>query len=166
MIEVWKDIKDYEGYQVSNEGNVKSLGNDRTRKEKLLKPAKNKDGYLRVGLSKNNKRKFYFIHRLVAQAFSPNPDNLPEINHRDEDKTNNNVANLEWCDHRYNNNYGTRNERVAEKTSKQVLCVETGVVYPSTHQVQRELGFAQSNISSACNGRYKTCGGFHWRYVS
>lgn len=173
MIEIFKDIEGYENlYQISNKGNLKSLGNDKTRKEKKIKLLKRKNGYLKVGLYKQGKRKFYLVHRLVAQAFIPNPDNLEQVNHKDEVKTNNNVTNLEWCTRLYNNNYGTHNQRSAESntnhpnTSKKVLCIETGKIYPSTGEVERQLGLSRGNISSVCTGRYKTCGGFHWKYVS
>lgn len=164
MIEIWKDIEDYEGlYQVSNLGNVKSLGNGNSNnsKERILKPAKLKDGYLEVSLSKQGKVKCYTIHRLVAEAFIDNSQNLPQVNHKDEDKTNNQVTNLEFCDAKYNINFGSRIQRI----SKQVLCIETGVIYPSTNEVYRRLGFSQGNISSACNGKRKTAYKFHWKYV-
>lgn len=162
-MEIWKDISEYDGlYKVSNLGRVKSLGNDKKRKEKILKPIKYNCGYLIVGLSKQGKRKLYLVHRLVAEAFIDNPNNFRELNHIDEDKTNNCVSNLEWCDRKYNINYGTRNEKI----SKRVLCVETNKIYPSTNEVQRQLGFANSHISSACNGKLKQAYGFHWRYVS
>lgn len=173
-MEIFKEIEGYSGlYAVSNYGRVKSLGNGNSNnsKERILKPAKNSDGYLVVGLYKEGKCKFYKIHRLVAQAFIPNPNNYPQVNHKDEDKTNNKVENLEWCTHFYNINYGTRNQKVAErhinnpKQSKQVLCLETGKIYPSTHQVERELGFYQQDISKCCNGKLKTCGGYTWKYV-
>ena len=171
MKEIFKDIEGYEGYQISNYGNVKSLGNDKTRKEKVLKPAKDKYGYLYVNLSKQGKVKKHFVHRLVAQVFIDNPNNLPEINHKDEDKTNNHITNLEWCDRKYNINYGTHNQRSAESrinhqnTSKQVLCVETGKIYISTNEVQRQLNLKQGDISRCCNGKRKTCGGYTWCYV-
>ena len=115
--EIWKPKKDYEGlYEVSNLGRVKSLGNGKSinSKEGILKPGKIKQGYLQVTLCKNRKQKRFLVHRLVAEAFLPNPENLPFINHKDEDKTNNSVDNLEYCTREYNNNYGTRNERVAK----------------------------------------------------
>lgn len=164
MIEIFKDIEGYEGlYQISNMGSVKSLGNGNSNnsKEKILKPTKDKKGYLTVDLYKQGKRKIYKVHRLVAQKFIENPNNLPQVNHKDEDKTNNQVNNLEWCDCQYNINYGTRNEKI----SKQLMCLETGLVYPSTREVQKQLGFAHSNISKCCNGKIKSCGGFHWCYV-
>lgn len=173
MEEIWKDIEGYEGcYQVSNLGRVKSLGNGKTHNssERILK-GNNIKGYLVVKLSKEGKQKQYLIHRLVAQVFIPNPNNLLQVNHIDEDKTNNTVSNLEWCSAKYNMNYGTRTQRVVEKNtnhqnkSKKVTCIETGKIYVSTMQVERDLGFAHANISYACTGRYKTAYGFHWKYI-
>lgn len=164
MIEIFKDIEGYEGlYQISNLGSVKSLGNGNSNnsKEKILKPTKDKKGYLYVDLYKDGKRKTYKVHRLVAQTFIENPNNLPQVNHKDEDKTNNAVENLEFCDAKYNINYGTRNEKI----SKQLMCLETGKIYPSTREVQKQLGFAHSNISKCCNGKLKQAYGYTWCYV-
>ena len=172
MIEIFKNIEGYENlYQISNMGNVKALGNGKTRKEKILKPTKNKDNYLQVCLCKQVEKKTFLIHRLVAQAFINNPNNYPQVNHKDEDKMNNCVSNLEWCTNVYNSNYGTRTKRSAESNinhpnkSKRVMCIETGKIYPSLSEIKRQLGFAQSNISSACTGKYKQVYGFHWKYV-
>lgn len=172
-MEIFKDIEGYEGlYQISNLGNVKSLNYGRTGKEKILKPVKNKYGYLCVGLHKQEKLKTFNIHRLVAKVFIENPNNLPQVNHKDEDKTNNAVENLEFCTREYNLAYGTHNQRSAEsrinhpKQSKQVLCVETGKIYPSTRDVARQLGFSQGNISQCCNGKLKQAYGYTWKYVS
>lgn len=116
--EIWKDIQKYKGrYQISNMGRVKSLartitdelGREKPIQEKVLKPSNNK-GYLRVRLE----GKFYYIHRLVAEAFIPNPKNLPEVNHKDENKQNNCIDNLEWCSKEYNANYGTRVQRIKQ----------------------------------------------------
>ena len=123
--EVWKDIQGYKGlYKVSNLGRVKHLpyeymfNNTKIiKKEHMLKPYRNNCGYMLVSLSNHRRTKQFFIHRLVASAFIPNPNNLPEVNHKDEDKTNNKVDNLEWCTRKYNMNYGTRIER-ALKTRK------------------------------------------------
>lgn len=173
MKEIWKDVEGYEGcYQVSNFGRVKSLGNGKTHNssERILK-GNNIKGYLVVNLSKEGNKKQYLIHRLVAQAFIPNPNKLLQVNHIDEDKTNNKVSNLEWCSAKYNMNYGTRTQRVVENNtnhpnkSKKVICIETGKIYVSTMQVERDLGFAHTNISYACTGRYKTAYGFHWKYI-
>lgn len=172
MEEIWKDIQGYEQlYQISTLGNVKSLNYNNTGKEKLLKPSKITDNYLQVSLHKQGKRKMYLVHRLVALHFIPNPNNLSEINHRDEDPSNNVISNLEWCDRKYNNNYGTRTEKSTKSNtnhpnkSKQVMCVETGVVYPSTMEIQRQLGFAHSHISKCCTGKKKQAYNYTWKYV-
>lgn len=129
--EIWKPIVGYEGlYEVSNTGLVKSLGNGTTHKYvHILKPRKRVDDakYLRVQLSKNEKKKVYNIHRLVAQAFIPNPKGLPIINHKDEDRTNNNVENLEWCDHHYNYFYTyNRHPELREKMASYLIDKENG----------------------------------------
>lgn len=177
MTEIWKEIEGYPNYQVSNTGKVKSLNYHRTKKEKILNLCKDTRGYFIVCIFKEGKPKTMKVHRLVGQAFLPNPQNLPQINHKDECKTNNNVNNLEWCDNRYNSNYGTRNERAGiaiskaqinnPKLSKKVLCVESGIVYPSTKEVQRQLGFHHSHISRCCDKKYgfKTAGGLHFEWV-
>lgn len=111
----WRDIEGYEGlYQVSNTGRVRSLNYGRTGKTKVLKQSTDKGGYKNVNLHKSGKYKTCKIHRLVAQAFIPNPNDLPEVNHIDENKANNQVSNLEWCDRTYNCNYGTYKQRVSE----------------------------------------------------
>ena len=111
MKEIWKDIKGYEKlYQVSNLGNVRRIKfiNNRTQKDKIkmLKLIKDKKGYLKINLWKNNKSKMFLVHRIVAETFILNPNNLPQVNHKDENKSNNCVENLEWCSQKYNNNYG------------------------------------------------------------
>ena len=108
MEEIFKEIIGYEGlYWISNLGNVKS-------KHKILKPVINKDGYYCVSLSKKGKLKTYTLHRLIALHFIENPDNLPQVNHKDEDKLNNSISNLEWCTQQYNHDYGTRNIRTGK----------------------------------------------------
>ena len=163
--EIWKDVKDYEGhYQVSDKGRVKSV---KFGKEIFLKQGSCR-GYLRVGLSKNGEIKRYTVHRLVAQAFIPNPNNLPEVNHKDEIKTNNNIENLEWCDHKYNINFGNRTQRSAEKQSKPVLQYTKDGKFvnelKSVMDVQRNLGYDQGHISACCLGKRKSANGFVWKY--
>lgn len=122
QIEWWKVIINYENYMVSNFGRVKSLprlvkngrGGGILTKERILKTKICRNGYEMVCLCKNSRTKWFLIHRLVAEAFIPNPDNLPEVNHKDENKLNNFVDNLEWCDHNYNINYGTCRKRISK----------------------------------------------------
>ncbi len=115
-MEIWKHIAGYEGlYWVSNLGRVKNA-------EKVLKLTPNKKGYQRVGLHKNGKIKTVYVHRLVAEAFVPNNNNLPQVNHKDENKSNNNADNLEWCTSLYNNTYGDKNERANETKRQRGLC--------------------------------------------
>lgn len=122
-MEIWRDIEGYEGkYQISNYGRIKSKKRldtkNRPIKERILKTSQKYYGYQTVGLTINGKTKYYYVHRLVAEAFIPNPNNYNEINHKDENATNNFVGNLEWCNHHYNCLYGTRIERSAEKHKK------------------------------------------------
>lgn len=164
--EVWKDILGYEGhYQVSNKGRVKSL---KLGKERILKPRRDVGGYLQVYLCKNGDKKWCLVHRLVAQAFIPNSNNLPQINHKNEDKTDNIVENLEWCSAKYNNNYGTHIQRIAEKTSKPVLqYTKDGKFiqeWKSVMDVERNLGYFQSAISACCLGKLKSAYKFVWKY--
>lgn len=177
--EIWKDIKGYEGiYQVSNKGRVKSLERDiickngvkRHYKERIMKGSLDMDGYLYVGLGNNKgERKFLWIHRIVATTFIPNLDNKPQVNHKDEVKTNNFVENLEWMTCKENVNYGTHNERMAKALSKSVAQYtrdgELVKVWQSTNEAGRQLGIGQSNISAVARGKRKTCGGFVWKYV-
>lgn len=173
-IEQWKPIDGFEGfYAVSNLGRVKSLGNDKSRKEKIMKPQKDRNGYLLVGLCRNGKYKHFLVHRLVAIAFLPNPEGLPEVNHKDEDKTNNCVNNLEWASRWYNMNYGTIQERLAAARSKAVEASrfsdfrEIELRFSSTQEAKRN-GYSQGNVAACCNGCYCSKGNFYknlyWRY--
>ena len=167
MSEEWRDIEDYEClYQVSNLGRVKSL---KFNKERILKPGMDRGGYLQVGLHAGGKRKVLTVHRLVASAFVPNPDNKPEVNHVDEDKSNNRACNLEWLTRKQNINHGTRNERSAKNRSKPVdqytLDGKFVKTWASTMEVGRQTGFHQSNIGAAARGELKTAHGFIWKYI-
>lgn len=183
MIEVWKDIKDYEGlYQISNLGRVKSLKYRKSNKERILiLNGAAKHGYYMVGLCKNHKRKYVTVHRLVAEAFIPNPDNKPQINHKDENRRNNCVDNLEWVTAKENLNYGSHNEKMTytmhKVLSNQVLCVETGLVYNSMKEAARKTGISVSGICLACKNHPikdsrgywytpKIAGGYHWKIIS
>ena len=166
MEEIWCPIKGYEGiYEVSDQGRVRSL---KFGKERILKQGKPQNGYLQVDLYKNGEQKKYLVHRLVSKTFIPNPDNLPEVNHIDEDKENNTVQNLEWCDRKYNQNYGNRTQRQSEKCSKPVLqYTKSGEFvreWKSATDVERNLGYYSQNISSCCTGKRKNAHNFIWRY--
>ena len=164
----YKLIEGYDNYMVSSDGKVWSLNYNHTGEMKELKPILDKDSYLRVNLYTNGRHVFKRVHRLVAEAFVANPENKPEVNHEDEDKMNNCDDNLGWCDRNYNNNYGTRNERSAKTQTNRkdlsvpVVCSETGEIYPSSREASRQTGIDRRNISSCCNGKLKTAGGFHW----
>ncbi len=168
--EIWKPIKGYEGlYEVSNLGRVKSLVNNKGQyREKILTPIIGK-GYYRVRLFKNKQNKLYSVHRLVAEAFLDNPNNLPCINHKDENKLNNIVTNLEYCTYSYNSNYGTSIQRRIEKQSKKVyqytLDGEFVREWKSTMECGRN-GYSQQAISSCCRKElYRhTHKGFRWSY--
>ena len=159
--EYWKPVVGYEGlYMVSNWGRVKSI---KFGKERILKPVTNSSGYLLVGLYKNNIEKKYSVHRLVAEAFIPNPYNLPQVNHRDENKLNNNVDNLEWCTNEYNINYGTRTERYSKPVLQYTLDGEFVGEWPSARECGRN-GFNQGSVSACCRGELKTHKGYIWKY--
>lgn len=162
-MEIWKDINDYEGYQVSSYGRVRSLNYRRTGKTKVLSPGENTCGYLQVDLCKSGKEKTFLIHRLVAEAFLHNYFDYSDINHIDEDKHNNHVTNLEYCDRRYNNNYGTRIERMSKTVLQLTKTGELVREWPSTAEAGRN-GFNHSNIIKCCSGERKSHKGFRWRY--
>ena len=187
MKEIWKDVKGYEGlYQVSNLGNVKSLdrrvkcglrNNSIVTKKGKIKEQKISNKYLIVSLCDGKTQKSKTVHRLVAEAFIPNPNNYPCVNHKDENKFNNCVDNLEWCTHKYNNNYGTRLNKISKalinnpKTSKKVNQYDKNGEFlkqwESAKQVERELGISNAHIGKCCQNKphYKTSGGYIWKYA-
>ena len=181
--EIWKDVVGYEGlYKVSNKGNVYSVARKDTIGRKCggrtLTPRPHPDGYLQVTLYKDGARKHKLIHRLVADAFIANPKSFLEVNHLDEVKTNNDLSNLEWCDTRYNTNYGTRTERASRKLSKKVRAVniKTGEVLTFNSTVEARNEGYLSPVSLACRGVFKsskgnlvggdghTYKGYRWHY--
>ena len=170
MIEIWKDIEGYEGlYQISNLGRVKSLN-----RNKVMTLRVKRNGYKEVSLSKDNTKKHYLVHRLVAQAFIPNTGNKPTVNHIDEDKTNNNVDNLEWATMKEQNNHGTRLQRVGDRISivqknrtdlsKRVMC-SNGEIYPSINEASRVLQIDNSYIVKVLKGKRTHAHGYSFKYI-
>lgn len=191
--EIWKTIEENPNYMVSNLGRVKSLYDGRHNKfrEKILSNTISSKGYYFVHFKYNGKLTNFFVHRLVAEAFIPNPNNLPEVNHKSEIKTQNNVENLEWCDRKYNANWGTMKSRLSkkrcgdknpfygkqhtnetkQKLSKIVIQIDKETNEPikewqSVTEAAKQLGICLNNISACCRGvnRHKSAGGYKWKY--
>lgn len=178
MEEIWKDIVGYEGYyQVSNIGRIRSVdryvqskgGGKKFVKGRMLVPQYCSNGYLFHGFCKNNVVKQIMLHRVVAIAFLPNPNNYPEVNHKDEDITNNCVDNLEWCTSKYNANYGTRKEKLAQLRRKPVNQLDLNGNFirrwRSAKDACESLGIDRSGVMRVCKGRRPNYGGFKWEYA-
>ena len=156
-MEIWKRIdsiegfEEYHNYEVSNHGRFRNCTTG-----KILKPRVLKSGYLLVGLRLNGVSKDFYLHRLVALAFIPNPNNLADVDHINSDKTNNAIDNLQWLSHENN---------VKKSNNKQVLCVELNRIFESAMEAGRQLGLDQSGISRCCTGKRKSYKGYHWRFV-
>ncbi|MDR1286282.1 MAG: HNH endonuclease [Treponema sp.] len=184
--EIWKDITGYEGlYKASNYGNILSVQRhkiNRTIRERILKKDKGKNGYFCIYLSKNGKVKKHLIHRIVAMTFIPNPENLPQVNHKDENKSNNYVGNLEWCTCSYNSSYGTINQRRTAHTNYYSSAnmerhkrdripvmqlsrkLELINVFESLSQAAVKTNTPIGTICRCCRGKGKTAGGYIWKY--
>lgn len=187
--EIWRPIVGYEGlYEVSNLGNVRSL--DRVVKQaccdgslvkhtyrgRVLKPVVHTAGYCEVTLSRGREKINHLVHRLVAEAFIENPHGLPQINHKDENKTNNRAENLEWCDQRYNNNYGNRQKKVNDKISTPIYQIDLKGNIVARHETiadaSRKTKIPYGNIRAVAyknprkirgkNYIRKTAGGYFW----
>lgn len=192
-MEIWKNVRNYEKlYQVSNYGRIRSLDrkyksklkyqNEITKKGKILKPIITKNGYQCVNLSKNGKTKMFFLHKIIADCFLNKNDFKYEdeqdkknaviekldINHKDENKSNNKVENLEYCTRKYNINYGTHNERKSEKQSISVIQLDknNNIIkeWKSIANAGNILNINKTNISLCCKKKRKTAGGYVWEY--
>lgn len=181
MEEIWKQVKGYEGiYEVSNLGRVKSLArtvkaiygrathySEQKVKERILKPSFSTYGYAYVALARNGKSKTTLVHRIVAEAFIPNPDNLPCVNHKDENPSNDCVDNLEWCTYTYNNTY--KNIHLRKKhTNRRIIQYDLDMNelkrWDSITEAAEFYGIQTTNISACCVGKRNHCAGFKWRY--
>ena len=152
-MEIWKEIPDYEGlYWVSNQGRAKNKYN------KLLKLGTDCKGYMKIWLTKDGKQKSFRFHRLVATLFIPNPNNLPEVNHIDENKANNCATNLEWCTRSYNVNHSKY------KIEKPIYCYDLDKVFQSAGQAAKLTGVNRTSILKCCRGYLQTAGGKLWCY--
>ena len=181
--EIWRPIRDFENlYEVSNLARVRSLdrtidlvskkGNPYqvTARGRILKQRKNgTNNYLFVALYDGDRVRIALVHRLVAEAFIPNPDNLPEVNHKDEDKTNNLPSNLEWCEHKYNMHFGTGLQRRAKKQGKRVeqltMAGQHVAYFDTLGEVVRATGYNKTSIWTCCVNQNKTAYGYQWRYI-
>ena len=182
MEEIWKDVVGFEGkYEVSNFGNVRSLNWRGSKKTKNLSLRKINTGYLRVLLSENGKTHAFTVHRLVALAFLENPLKLDEVNHKDENKENNCVDNLEWCSHRYNTDYFFirhpdygKNKKQSDKYGRRLhlkvlQCDKSGNVireWPNSRTIFVQTGMSDWSISQCCRGKQKTAYGYKWCYAN
>lgn len=180
MTTQWRPVKGYEGlYEVSNKGQVRSLPRlvpfnwkgtitETFRRGGLLKPYKTTNGRVQVNLFKGGKGSHWYIHRLVALAFIPNPNNFPQINHKDENPLNNRVENLEWCTAQYNGAYGTRPSKYMTKVEQYNLQGEKIATYESVRDAARAVGCHYTHISHCCGnkGKEKTAKGYIWKYAN
>ena len=154
-----KDILNYEGiYAADESGQVWSY-----RRKKFLKPFMSNTGYLQVGLCKDGKSKTCLLHRLIAETLLPNPENKPQVHHIDGDRTNSALSNLQWTTPEENNNDELHKQRCSTR-SKKVYFVELEKEFNSMTEAAREIGVSSSRISECCNGKTKTCAGYHWQF--
>lgn len=183
-MEIWKDIPNYNGiYQVSNYGGIKRLNYRNSGNEKIITPKYTKQGYVFVALWKNGKYKNYYVHRLVGQAFLENPFGFPEINHRDENPSNNNINNLEWCSSSYNTRYSRKKhperyvttykgKRTSRQTKYSLFEVnqkdKNGNIiktWNNISEIVRELGYNNSSITGCCLGKRNFAYGYKWEFA-
>ncbi len=172
---LWKDVKGFEGlYMVSNRGEVKSIDHyvncnkgKRLVKGRTLKPCDRGNGYPFVTMGRDGKQYNVSIHRAVAIAFIPNPQNLLEVNHKDTNPSNYDVDNLEWCNRTYNNNYANRPFKASMKQRKRIVQIDKNKEikkWNSLSEIHKNLGISIGNISQCCTGKRNTAGGYSWKF--
>lgn len=190
--EIWKEIEGFEGiYEISNFGKIRSVdraityvnGRVHVQHGVIRKAQIATNGYEIIDLSKNHVRKKFLVHRLVAIAFIPNPNNLPEVNHIDENKLHNYAENLEWCGIKENRNFGTRNIRARDskdyarigrinqlKQGRKIAQIDSNGeivrIFPSIREAERVTGYFRQAISGCCNGLYKQAYGYRWKFMN
>ena len=167
--EEWKEVYGFDHlYEISNYGHLRTKYAGKrgyTKDYRNIEPINNGNGYLRFNLKCNGVQRTVYVHKLVAEYFIENPNGYTEVNHKDEDKTNNHVNNLEWCTHKYNSNYGTRNERASRLNCKRIRCIETEQIFQSITEAAKEMNVVKTSISNCVNGRSATAAGYTWEYV-
>lgn len=179
--EIWKNVPGYDKYYISNYGRVKNLDYKRSGREVIMLPGRIRNGYIVVVLSQNAVRKTYLLHRLVAEAFIPNPNNNPQVNHKDGDKTNNHISNLEWVTRKENVRHSFEKlGRIGSKPclgkkgelcplSKSVIQMQNGVVvaeYSSIKEAYERTRVPSDSISKCCKGERDVAGGYEWKFKS
>lgn len=161
MVEQWRDVVGYEGlYKVSDLGKVRSV-----RRRRLLRPGIKSTGYAQVTLSRDGVNRYYSVHRIVAAAFLPNPNALPQVNHKNGKKQDNRLANLEWCSASENQQHKYKVLGKSGGHPKAVFCIETGQRWEAVHLAAQELNIHRTSISMVCHGRRKTAGGLHFKFL-
>lgn len=166
---MWKPVKNYEGlYEVSDSGEIRSLPRNGTAKHaRAISQRIHKTGYMYCCLNKGNKQKNFQVHRVVAESFIPNPQNKPQVNHKNGSKIDNRVDNLEWVSQNENalHSFQKLGHKASKHGMKPIMCIETGVIYESRRDAERRLEMSNGSILHALKGKVHRAGGFHWAYV-
>ena len=157
--ELWKPIVGYENYEISNYGNCRKKDS-----EQNLKPHLNSAGYVRYGLSKNGKTKMFFAHRLVAKAFLKNPENKPQVNHKDNNKLNNHISNLEYCTQNENIKQQYKYGKITRKINGKIFCKEKNKIYDTLEEAAKDIGVHRRSVYNALNGLVEKTNGFTLYY--